>query len=439
MNKNIQDIISLTKRRGFIYPGCEIYGGFGSSYDFGPLGLLFKNNLKKQWRQQVSKHEQVEEIDSAVVLHPEVWKASGHLSGFSDQLVECKECHKRFKEEDLDGKCPECDGELTTPKSFNLMMETYVGATEEGRLKTYLRPETCQGIFINFKNIVKSRHPKMPFGISQIGKSFRNEVNPKNFIFRTREFEQMELEWFCHPDNSDKWFDYWADKRKQWYIDLGIKEENLRVREVSEEERNHYARRQIDLEYKFPFGWREIEGIHDRTDYDLKKHSEYSGVDLKYYDQEKQEHFIPYIIETSVGVERAFLAFLCESYEVISEGRDKSSSRQETVLRLSPQLAPYQVAVFPLQRKEDLIEKAREVYQSLKDDFSVKYDQSGSIGKRYRRHDEIGTFLAITIDFDSLDDKQVTIRHRDTMDQIRVPIKELPTKVAQILESGQLK
>ena len=435
MNK----IISLCKRRGFVFLSSEIYGGFGSCYDFGPLGVEFKNNIKRVWFDEMTKfHNNIVGLDAAVLMSPKVWQASGHLTaGFADELVECKKCHKRFKLDEIqntkyktqDTKCPECGGELTKPKKFNLMLKTFVGSVEDETSTTYLRPETCQGIYVNFLNVLNSMRLKIPFGVAQIGKSFRNEITPKNFIFRLREFEQMEMQWFCEPKTSDKWFEYWKEERMKWYYDLGIKKENLRVIEVPEKDRAHYAKRQIDIEYHFPFGWKEIEGVHSRGNYDLSNHAKHSGQDLTYFDEANNKKYIPHIIETSVGVERILLAFLCNAYQEIKGGRTETTKAKkdaEYILNLHKRLAPIQIAVFPLvKNKTELTKKAKQVYELLKPHFVCQYDEVGSIGRRYRRQDEIGTPLCLTIDFESLENNDLTIRYRDTMKQERIKIENL--------------
>jgi glycyl-tRNA synthetase len=440
MTNLMAKIISLAKRRGFVFPSSEIYGGFSAGYDFGPLGVEMKNNIKKLWWDEMTKkQENIVGLDAAILMSPKVWQASGHLTaGFADELVECKSCHKRFKTDEIQhpklssltsGVCPECGGELTEPRKFNLMMKTFVGPLEEEASQTYLRAETCQGIYINFENILNSTRLKIPFGVAQIGKAFRNEITPKDFIFRTREFEQMEMQWFCHPKETKKYFDYWKKERLKWYINLGIKKENLRMKEIPEGERAHYAKRQVDIEYKFPFGWKEIEGIHNRGDWDLSNHSKYSGKDLRYYNEETKEKYFPYIIETSVGAERSFLAFLCEAYQEIPGGRTtttKPTKEVEILLKLHKNLAPIKVAVLPLvKNKPELVKKAKQIYQLLKPHFVCQYDELGSIGRRYRRGDEIGVLYAITIDFETLKNDDVTLRWRDSMEQIRVDIKKL--------------
>ena len=432
MEDLMQKIVSLCKRRGFIFPSSEIYGGFGSCYDFGPLGVEMKNDIKKVWWDEMLKnHENIVGLDAAILMSPKVWQASGHLSaGFADTLVECKSCHKRFRADELKiKKCPECEGELTKPRRFNLMMKTFIGPLEDEAAATYLRAETCQGIYMNFENVLNATRMKIPFGIAQIGKAFRNEITPKDFIYRIREFEQMEMQWFCYPKDAEKYFESWKTERVKWYLNLGMKKENLRSREIPEKERAHYAKRQVDIEYKFPFGWREIEGIHNRGDWDLSNHSKHSGKDLRYFDEETKERYFPYIVETSVGVERSLFAFLCDAYREIPGGRTrttKSTKEIEVLLNLDKKIAPIKVAVLPLIRnKPELVKKAKEVYQLLKSHFTCQYDELGSIGRRYRRLDEVGVPLALTIDFESLEKEDLTIRDRDTMKQERVKIKDL--------------
>ncbi len=447
MTDLMDKIVSLAKRRGFVFPSSEIYGGFASCYDFGPLGVEMKNNIKKTWWDEMTKNQSdIVGLDAAILMSPKVWQASGHLAaGFSDELVECKKCHRRFRLDEigarpgLDPKCPECSGKLTKPRKFNLMMKTFVGPVEDEAAITYLRPETCQGIYLNFKNILQTMRLKIPFGVAQIGKAFRNEITPKNFIYRTREFEQMEMQWFCPADKRDRttrgpddWFEYWKQERLNWYLNLGIKKENLRFKEVPKKELAHYAKRAVDIEYKFPFassrqragqGWQEIEGIHNRADWDLSNHSKNSGKDLK------QEGVFPYIIETSAGADRLLFAFLCDAYAEIKGGRTKtteSAKEVETVLRLDRRLAPIKAAVLPLvKNKPELVKKAEEVYQMLKTRFVCQYDEAGSIGRRYRRQDEIGTLFCLTVDFESLKKNDLTLRKRDTMKQERIKIKDL--------------
>ena len=425
MDNLLDKIVSLSKRRGFIFLSSEIYGGFSSCYDFGPLGAELKKNIKNAWwREMIKKHDDIVSLDSSILMSPKVWQASGHLTaGFADELVECRKCHHRFRKDFIKDKCPDCGGSLTNPRKFNLMLKTFIGPVEDEASKTYLRPETCQGIYVNFNNVLNSMRLKVPFGIAQIGKAFRNEITPKDFIFRTREFEQMEMQWFCHPKDTSKFFNYWKKERMNWYLDLGIKKSNLRFKEVVKDELAHYAKRAVDIEYKFPFGWHEVEGIHNRGDWDLSNHSKHSNEDLKY------EGYYPHIIETSVGVDRALFAFLIDSYSEVKGGRTKtteSAKEVETMLKLDKSLAPNKAVVLPLvKNKPELIKKAKQVYQMLKPYFAVQYDEAGSIGRRYRRGDEIGTVFALTLDFDSLKKNDLTVRNRDTMKQERVKIKDI--------------
>jgi glycyl-tRNA synthetase len=432
MEKLMEKIISLCKRRGFIFPSSEIYGGFSSCYDYGPLGVEMKNNIKKLWWDEMTKnHRNIVGLDAAILMSPKVWQASGHLTaGFADELVECKNCHKRFRANELKGKkCPECGGNLTEPRKFNLMMKTFVGPVEDEASLTYLRAETCQGIYMNFENVLNSMRMKIPFGICQIGKAFRNEITPKDFLYRMREFEQMEMQWFCHPKDADKFFNFWLKERLKWLESIGLKKENLRYVEVPEKERAHYAKRQVDIEYKFPFGWKEIEGVHNRGDWDLSNHSKHSKKDLRYFDEETKERYFPFIVETSIGVDRLFFALLCDAYEEIKGGRTKTTKptkEVEVLLKLNKRIAPIKVAVLPLVRnKPELVGKAKKIYRMLKPYFTCFYDELGSIGRRYRRMDEIGCPFAITVDFETLEKEDVTIRDRDTMEQERVKIEDL--------------
>ena len=439
-SKIMEKIVSLAKRRGLIFPSSEIYGGFGSGYDYGPLGVELKNNIKREWwKEMIQINDNIVGLDSSVLMNPKVWEASGHLtSGFADLLVECKKCHKRFKGDEIKDKCPECGGPLTSPRKFNLMMKTFAGPVEEEGSLVYLRAETTQGIYVNFKNVLNSMRLKIPFGIAQIGKAFRNEINPKNFIYRTREFEQMEMEWFCRPEDASRFFEFWKEERIKWYQRLGIRKENLRIKEIPKEDLPHYAKQGADLEYRFPFGWGELEAIHNRGDWDLSNHSKYSGQDLSYLDPDTGKKYYPYIVETSAGVDRSVLAFLSEAYLEIKGGRTQtteSTKEVEVVLCFHKKLAPIKVAVLPLVRnKKELVQKAKEIYQDLKKHFRCQYDEAGSIGRRYRRQDEIGTLFAITIDFETLKKDDVTVRDRDTMKQVRVPTAELFNFVKQKLE-----
>lgn len=427
-------IVSLCKRRGFIFPSSEIYGGFGSGYDFGPLGVEMKNNIKKAWWDDMTKkHEGIVGLDSAILMSPKVWQASGHLSaGFADELVECKKCHKRFKTDEIRDRCPACGGQLTKPKKFNLMMKTFVGPLEGEATMSYLRAETCQGIYLNFQNVLNSMRLKLPFGIAQIGKAFRNEITPKDFIYRTREFEQMEMQWFCRPEEAAEHFDYWKEQRMRWYFGLGLKRANLRAVEVPKKERAHYAKRQVDIQYKFPFGWKELEGIHNRGDWDLSNHSKGSGRDLRY------EGFYPHVIETSAGADRSFLAFLIDARKEVEGGRSKTTQatkETEVLLGLHKKIAPVKIAVLPLvKNKPELVKKAKRVYKLLKDRFVCQYDESDSIGRRYRRQDEIGTLFCLTVDFKSLEKEDLTLRYRDTMKQERVKIAALPNTLKEKLD-----
>ena len=419
---DMDKLVSLCKRRGFIFPSSEIYGGLGACYDYGPLGVELKNNVKKAWwKAAVQERDDMVGLDASILMHPQTWVASGHVEGFADPLVDCKQCHQRWRADHIkDGKCPACGGELTEPRMFNLMFKTFVGPVEDEASVVYLRPETAQGIFVNFQNVLNSTRRKLPFGIAQTGKSFRNEITTGNFIFRMREFEQMEIEYFVKPGTDEQWFKHWVEQRFNWYINLGIKKENLRLRQHAKDELAHYARDCYDIEYLFPIGWSELEGIANRTDFDLKQHSEYSGKDLSYFDEDTKEHIMPYVIEPSAGVDRSVLAFLADSYD---EEKDKEGLR--VILRLHYALAPIKVAVLPLSRNEKLLPLSKEVYNTLRSCWMVQYDDAQSIGRRYRRQDEIGTPFCVTIDFQSLEDRQVTVRERDKMRQIRVPIEVL--------------
>jgi glycyl-tRNA synthetase len=427
----MEKVVNLCKRRGFVFPGSEIYGGLGSSLDYGPLGVELKRNVKDAWwRAVVTSRDDVVGIDAAIIMHPRAWEASGHVQGFSDPLVDCKSCKQRFRADHLQGdRCPECGGELTEARQFNLMFKTFVGPVEDTASVAYLRPETAQGIFVNFRNVLETSRLKLPFGIAQIGKSFRNEITPGNFLFRTREFEQMELEFFVRPGEDERWFECWRDERLRWYVELGIKPEHLRLRPHGTDELAHYAKGCADVEYQFPFGWSELEGIANRTDFDLKRHAEYSGKDLSYFDEERRERFIPYVIEPSAGADRSTLAFLVDAYD-----EDEAEGEARSVLRLHPRLAPYKAAVFPLLRKEGQPERAHKICDELRRHFPADYDQAGSIGRRYRRQDEIGTPFGITVDHDTMRDGTVTLRDRDSMTQVRVPeerlVDELRARIA---------
>ena len=432
---DMDKLVSLCKRRGFIFPSSEIYGGMGACYDYGPLGVELKNNVKKAWwKAVVQQRDDMVGLDASILMHPQTWVASGHVEGFTDPLVDCKQCKQRWRADHIkDGKCPACGGELTEPRMFNLMFKTFVGPVEDEASVAYLRPETAQGIFVNFQNVLNSTRKKLPFGIAQMGKSFRNEITTGNFIFRMREFEQMEMEYFVRPGTDEQWFKHWVKERFNWYANLGIKKDNLRLRQHAKDELAHYARDCYDIEYLFPIGWSEIEGIANRTDFDLKQHAKFSGKDLSYYDEETKEHTIPYVIEPSAGVDRSVLAFLADSYD---EEKDKEGLR--VILRLHYALAPIKVAVLPLSRNEKLLPISREIYNSLRNCWMVQYDDAQSIGRRYRRQDEIGTPFCVTIDFQSLEDKQVTIRERDKMRQIRVPIEVLKSTLEAKLNGEHL-
>ncbi|MFH1509866.1 MAG: glycine--tRNA ligase [Candidatus Nealsonbacteria bacterium] len=442
MDNLMQKIISLVKRRGFIFLSSEIYGGFSSCYDYGPLGVEMKNNIKSAWRKEMTQLEDnIVGLDSSILMSPKVWEASGHLTaGFADELVECKKCHQRFREDLLEAKnCPNCKGEFTAPRKFNLMMKTNIGPVEDEASISYLRAETCQGIYVNFLNVLNSSRKKIPFGIAQVGKSFRNEINPGNFTYRTREFEQMELQWFCKPKEADKFFDYWKKQRMDWYIKLGIDKKNLKFNEARKEDLAHYAKRVVDIEYKFPFGWREIEGIHNRGDWDLSNHSKFSGQDLKYFDEETKEKYFPYVIETSAGADRSFLAFLVDALKEVKGGRSETtdtSKESETILALNKTLAPIKIAILPLvKNKPEIVKKAKEVHSLLRQHFVCQYDEIASIGRRYRRQDEIGTVFAVTIDFDTLETNEVTVRDRDTMKQEKVKVDDLVNVLREKLEN----
>ncbi len=481
---DMEKIVSLCRRRGFIFPSSEIYGGLSSCWDYGPLGVELKRNIKEAWwRAVVQERDDMVGLDASILMHPQTWEASGHLKGFTDPLVECQNCHQRFRPDQVlvgavivDGEflgyasgvnregyekswielsskqpmgarttrmiraqptdktlqdfldekseipCPFCSviGQFTEPRLFNLMFKTFMGPIEEEANVVYLRPETAQGIFVNFQNVVNTTRKRLPFGIAQIGKAFRNEITTGNFIFRSREFEQMEIEFFVKPGSDKEWFNYWIEERLNWYVKLGIKKESLRLRQHTKEELAHYARECYDIDYLFPVGQAELEGIANRGDFDLVQHASYSGKSLDYFDEETKEHFIPYIIEPSAGVDRSALAFLCDAYD-----EQPAEGEIRVLLHLHPALAPIKVAVLPLSRREKLVAVAKQIYADLRQQWMVSYDDAQSIGRRYRRQDEIGTPFCVTVDFQSLEDKQVTIRERDTMNQIRLPIAEL--------------
>ncbi|MDD5128300.1 MAG: glycine--tRNA ligase [Candidatus Omnitrophica bacterium] len=425
MIENLMDkVVSLCKRRGFIFQSSEIYGGLANTWDYGPYGVELKNNLKRAWwKSNVYERNDILGMDSAILMHPTTWEASGHVHNFFDLKSDCKNCKRRFKTEDLKDKshCPECSGELTESRPFNLMFKTHQGPVEDTSNIIYIRPETAQGMFVNFLNILDSRHPKLPFGLAQIGKSFRNEITPGNFTFRTREFEQMEIEYFIRPDDADRALNEWIEYRFNWYLALGMKSENLRKRQHGKDELAHYAHACMDVEYNFPFGWSELEGIANRSDFDLKQHSQYSGKELQYFDDTTKEKFYPYIIEPSGGVDRAVLAFLVDAYH-----EEKVKDDLRVVLRIHKDLAPTKVAVLPLLRnRPEITELANQISRDLKKSFVTVYDNTGSIGKLYRRQDEVGTLYCVTVDVQTLEDKQVTVRSRDTMLQERISIDRL--------------
>ncbi len=429
----MEKIVSLCKRRGFVFPGSEIYGGLQGFYDFGPLGVEMKNNLKKLWWDWMTKeHDNIVGIDGAIITNPKVWEASGHVKSFVDPLVECKKCHHRFKADDITGdKCPDCCGPLTEPKIFNILVPTKLGVVEDEKIDAYLRGEACQTIYLDFKNVVDSTRIKIPFGICQIGKAFRNEVTPGNFLFRQREFEQWDLQWFCHPSEMEKWFEFWKKERMDWYKGIFSHPENLGF--YKHEKLAHYAKKAFDIEYTAsPIG-KEMEGIHWRGDWDLSRHAEYSGQDLSYTDPETGEKFIPNIVETSGGVDRAFLFLMLDAYTEEKDPVKDGASR--IVLRLKPKLAPYKVAVFPLlKNKPELVKKAEEVFADLKKKFNATFDDRGNIGKRYYSQDEIGTPFCVTVDFDSLENNDVTVRDRDTMKQERIKINDLLSYIESRLD-----
>ena len=439
----MDEIVSLSKRRGFIFPSAEIYSGLSGFWDYGPPGVELRENIRRAWWQHtVGVRDDVVGLDSAIITHPGVWEASGHLAHFADEMVDCKKCKKRFKADELtENKCPACGAaELTDARKFHLMMKTFVGAAETDTNVAYLRPETCQPIFTDFDLIRGSARAKVPFGIAQVGKAFRNEINPRNFTARSREFSQMEMEFFCREGEADKWFTHWKDYRREWYEKIGFRAEKLRFREHEKDELAHYAKAATDIEYEFPFGWMEFEGIHNRTDFDLRQHQEASGKRLEYFEEGTKERFVPYVIETSAGLDRIMLAVLCDAYFVDeaptgAEAREAGRAEEEkrTVLRLHPLLAPAKVAVLPLRRK--LAEPARKIRAELRRFMACDYDETGSIGKRYRRQDEVGTPWCVTYDFESADDKKVTIRDRDTLVQERVEIAQLRRFMQDKLEA----
>lgn len=432
---DLQTLVSLCKRRGYVFQSSEIYGGLNSCWDYGPLGASFKFNVKMSWWKAMTRRQDIVGLDAAILMHPTVWKASGHVDGFSDPLVDCKNCKNRFREDHAtvnEGKkvCPKCgSGDITAPRNFNLMFKTFMGPVEDASAVVYLRPETAQGIFVNFENVQASMRKKIPFGIAQIGKSFRNEITPGNFTFRTREFEQMEMQYFVKPGSDMKWFETWKELRWSYYKQLGMRENKLRYKEHGPNELAHYARAAFDVQYEFPFGWQELEGVHNRSDFDLTQHAKFSGKKIEYFDEAAKEKYVPYVIETAVGCDRLALALLCDAYrEEKVEGDSEGDAR--VVLGLKPDLAPIKAAILPLSKKEPLQDVGQKLFDDLAKEWDVDYDETGSIGKRYRRQDEIGTPLCLTVDFQTLEDRAVTVRHRDTMKQDRVALDQVRNYIA---------
>ena len=436
MTVEMDTIVSLCKRRGIIFQNSEIYGGIGNTWDYGPLGVELKKNVKDAWwKSVVYERDDMEGLDAAILMNPATWEASGHLKNFTDPLVDCKQCKHRFRLDDLGGDgCPDCGGELTAARSFNLMFKTFIGPVEDSASVTYLRPETAQGIFVNFANVQKMMRRKIPFGIAQIGKSFRNEITPGNFTFRTREFEQMEIEYFVKPGTDDTWYRHWVDERFHWYLDLGINRENLRLREHEQTELAHYAKSCVDIEYLFPMGWSELEGIANRSDFDLRQHAEHSGKDLSYFDEGAKEKYIPYVIEPSAGADRATLAFLIDAYR-----EEKVKGEKRVLLALQHSLAPIKVAVLPLlKNRPDIVAVAQSIAADLRRRYKAVYDDTAGIGRLYRRQDEIGTPYCVTVDVQSLDDHRITVRERDSMRQVRVPLEGVVTYLTDCLNRGEL-
>ncbi|MFW5695728.1 MAG: glycine--tRNA ligase [Alkalispirochaeta sp.] len=434
--KTMDKIVSLSKRRGFIFPSSEIYGGLASAWDYGPLGVELKANLQRFWWKEMTQlHDNIVGLDAAILMHPTVWKASGHVENFADMMVEDTVTNERYRwdhltEEQRETKTSPNGNPLSEPRQFNLMFETHLGPSTASGTKVYLRPETAQGIYVNFKNVVQTSRVKIPFGIAQVGKAFRNEIVTKNFIFRTVEFEQMEMQYFVKPGEDDHWFEYWKAERMKYYGKLGIRTDRLRFEEHGPDELAHYAKAAFDIQYEFPFGWQELEGIHNRTDYDLSRHSEFSGKEINYLEEETKERYIPYIVETSAGLTRSVLMVLSDAYDEEEVGENDV----RTVLHFHPKIAPIQVAVFPLVKKDGLAEKAREIETELREDFATFYDQSGAIGRRYRRQDEIGTPYCITIDYDTMSDDTVTLRYRDSMEQVRIPVAEVAATIRRAMK-----
>ena len=433
----MEAVTSLAKRRGIAFQSSEIYGGLRSSWDYGPLGVELRRNIRSSWwRSMVQLRDDVVGLEAAIIMSPSVWEASGHVAGFHDPLVECLNCHQRFRQDHLgdDPTCPNCGQKrFTEPRQFNMMFKTNMGPVEDESSLTYLRPETAQGMFVDFALVQQTSRKKIPFGIAQIGKSFRNEITPGNFIFRTREFEQMEMEYFVEPGTDDEWFEYWVNERMQWYVDLGIRKEKLRLRSHEPDELAHYAKAASDVEYEFPFGWQEVEGIANRTDFDLKAHQEASGEDLTYFDQEQDRRYLPYVVEPAAGVDRILLTALVDAFREEEAPTAKGGTEKRTYLALHRGLAPTKVAVLPLSRNEQLAPDARGVFDLVKQAWMCDFDDAGSIGRRYRRQDEVGTPFCVTVDFDTLEDRQVTVRERDSMTQDRIPVENLVGYLAERL------
>ena len=433
----MEAVTSLAKRRGIAFQSSEIYGGLRSSWDYGPLGVELRRNIRSSWwRSMVQLRDDVVGLEAAIIMSPRVWEASGHVAGFHDPLVECLNCHQRFRQDHLgdDPTCPNCGQKrFTEPRQFNMMFKTNMGPVEDESSVTYLRPETAQGMFVDFALVQQTSRKKIPFGIAQIGKSFRNEITPGNFIFRTREFEQMEMEYFVEPGTDDEWFEYWVNQRLQWYVDLGIRKERLRLRPHEPDELAHYAKAASDVEYEFPFGWQEVEGIANRTDFDLKAHQEASGEDLTYFDQEQDRRYLPYVVEPAAGVDRILLTAVVDAFREEEAPTAKGGTEKRTYLALHRDLAPTKVAVLPLSRNERLAPDARGVFDLVKQTWMCDFDDAGSIGRRYRRQDEVGTPFCVTVDFDTLEDRQVTVRERDSMTQDRIPVENLVGYLAERL------
>lgn len=435
---DLSTLVSLSKRRGFVFQSSEIYGGLASCWDYGPLGSQLKLNVKLAWWKEMTRREDVVGLDAAILMHPTVWKASGHVDNFSDPMIDCKKCKARHRADHLkEKKCPNCGStDLTEARAFNLMFQTYMGPVQNEDNIVYLRPETAQGIFVNFNNVQESMRMKLPFGIAQIGKSFRNEITPGNFTFRTREFEQMEMQYFVTPGTDQEFYTKWRDIRLEFHKKLGLKEENLRFHPHPDDERAHYAIAAEDIEYKFPMGWSELEGIHNRGNFDLTQHQKFSGKKMEYFDEAKKEKYLPFVIETAVGCDRLVLATMCEAYREEHTKNDKGEEDIRVVMGFNPKIAPIKAAILPLSKKEPLMETADKIFAELRKKWEVQYDESGSIGKRYRRQDEIGTPLCITVDFETAVDQKVTVRHRDSMKQERVALDQLTTYVENVIEGA---